>query len=87
MVKKPKAADDGKPKKQVRYKVLKQCFVNGSICEPGTRTKPRYVTADAGLEGEALELADGGSVPPVGKLDDGGKPNGDDTATGSGGSD
>lgn len=59
-----------RPAKQVRYKVLRQCFVNGSISEPGTRSKPNYILADPGLAGAALELAPDGKGDPVGDADD-----------------
>lgn len=40
----------------VRYRVLKPCFVNGSLVEPEGK-KPTYVHAQPGLAGAALELA------------------------------
>lgn len=50
------------PKRQVTYKVVKTAFVNGVRVYPGTERNPNYVTADEGLEGEALQIAKGGSV-------------------------
>jgi hypothetical protein len=46
--------------KKVRYEVIGQAFVNGSLVEPGGK-KPVYVTADPGLEGKALKLAPEGA--------------------------
>ena len=62
--KQAEAAAQGPPRK-VRYRVMKQAFVNGSIVEPGTAARPSYVIADEGLGDEALELAPGTEAEPA----------------------
>ena len=50
--------------KNVRYEVKARTFVNGNLVEPGDG-KPKYVMAEAGLEGKALKLAPENAAPTI----------------------